>query len=66
MCDSWLSKNCPQCGKRNFVCQGDLNDPTGYDPQGITCWNCKHSFDFDGEEMDPDDCDEGTHFEEVK
>ena len=58
---TWHELVCPNCEAHNFVDAGDLNDMTGFDPEGCKCWNCSHCFDFEGEPADPDMCDEGEN-----
>ena len=44
--DSWDCSRCPECGRDNYICMGDLNDCTsslGQEPACI-CWNCEHKF----------------------
>lgn len=52
---------CPKCKEFNFLDVGDVNDLTGFDPDGCICWNCKYSFDFEGDHVDPEEasCDDG-------
>lgn len=44
---TWYEVSCPECKKSNFVCAGDVSDPTGYDPVGVRCCNCKHCWLLD-------------------
>ena len=50
---------CPKCDEYNYLDLGDLEDMTVPDVAGCKCWNCQHAFDFEGDEIDPDDCDLG-------
>lgn len=41
MSESWYRDICPFCGKENYWCNGDENDLTQMDVEGVKCWNCK-------------------------
>lgn len=38
--ENWIADNCPMCGEKNYVCQGDIEDVTGIDIDGIKCYKC--------------------------
>lgn len=38
---------CPECLTVNYVNNGDPQDCTGRDLDGIQCWNCKRIWLFD-------------------
>ena len=60
---TWAELRCPKCSYSNFLCQGDMDDQSGYDPEGCCCWNCQTVFDFDGKIMQDDEAaDNGIHF----
>lgn len=50
--ESWMRLLCPHCQVSNWVCQGDVTDCTGYDPEVIRCWKCGQCFLVDSEGMD--------------
>ncbi len=73
MVEQWFSDYCEKCKSRNFINNGDLSDITGFDVQGIRCWNCGHCWRLDHlyeefAEAEDDDpyYEDGVHFEEVK
>jgi hypothetical protein len=55
--DQWVRWMCPNedCGKLNWVCEGNIRDLSGNDTEAAICWNCKIKF-WVAEEMrdDPD------------
>lgn len=58
--ETWLKAFCPGCGKPNWLCLGNLEDPTGFPaPDGLTCHSCLRSFDLDGLEQEPEACNFG-------
>lgn len=52
---TWYEFRCPECNQKNFVCAGDTNDATGFDPEAVKCVKCGHCFDFEGEPVDEDE-----------
>lgn len=38
--ETWYRDNCPKCKSPNWVDDGDTNDQTVPDIDGIECWNC--------------------------
>ncbi len=53
---TWQQVGCPKCGKSNFLDAGDMNDPTGYDPDTCKCWNCGYCFDMEGDPAEDEEC----------
>jgi hypothetical protein len=54
MSESWYKEYCPYCDTRNWICNGDEQDLSGMDVEGIKCRNCDKIFmlgDFDVEEF---------------
>lgn len=51
---TWTEFICPACKKKNFVCDGDINDCSGQDVEAFECWNCNGCFDHEGEPVDPE------------
>lgn len=80
MLEQWFSDHCAKCKSRNFINNGDPNDQTVMDVEGIRCWNCGHCWRLDPdnddasvvlylseyEEADDPYYENGVHFEEVK
>lgn len=63
MIEQWLSDNCPKCGEKNFVNNGDPDDMTICDIDGIKCWNCRHEWLMEPI-IDPDLRIENAHIED--
>lgn len=38
--ESWAKFYCPACEKANWVCYGDLEDCTVFDPEALECHSC--------------------------
>lgn len=65
--ETWYSSHCPVCKMQNFVCDGDTSDMTGFDIEGIRCWNCKSCWRLGEDEIDEEfmaDDDGETGFED--
>ena len=45
-----IDEQCPACGKTCWANNGDIDDLTGRDIDGIKCWNCGHQWLLDGAE----------------
>lgn len=47
----WIKDYCPECHRVNWVYWGkfDERDDTECVCEGITCWNCGHSWVFDSD-----------------
>jgi transcription elongation factor Elf1 len=60
----WYESNCPECGKQNWVCDGDPSDLSGMDIEGLKCWNCGAVYDIGTGELLADDnfSDEGQQY----
>lgn len=54
MMNSWIEAICPECGRTNWLDNGDPADMTGFDVDGFVCWNCGKSFTMEEEESDED------------
>lgn len=50
MNDMWYSTDCPECKSLNWVNNGNVEDQTVSDVEGLICWNCKHKWWFLEEE----------------
>ncbi|RTK97753.1 MAG: hypothetical protein EKK64_00630 [Neisseriaceae bacterium] len=50
MNDMWYSIDCPKCKFVNWVNNGNLEDQTVSDVEGLTCWHCDHKWWFLEEE----------------
>ncbi len=46
----WIEEDCPKCDKVCMVNNGDPNDLTDSDIDGIECWSCGHRWLLDGAE----------------
>ncbi len=58
--ETWLRIFCPHCDKPNWVCEGNVEDLTGMDPDGFTCWKCHNAVPLhDDYPFDPDEVDTG-------
>lgn len=44
MVDMWIRDFCPKCKASNFVDNGDMDDITAMDVEGIICHNCGHKW----------------------
>lgn len=44
MSELWIDEKCPKCEFINWANCGDIDDITGYDVEGIICWNCKNKW----------------------
>ena len=44
--------NCPACGIRCWVNNGDITDQTITDVEAVRCWNCHHEFMVTLDDMD--------------
>ena len=42
--EAWYKIWCPYCGKANWVCNGNEQDITGIDIDGIKCFSCLKEF----------------------
>lgn len=51
MSESWYRDVCPFCKKVNFWCNGDENDLTVIDAEGIKCWSCKKTWSIEDEKL---------------
>ena len=66
---TWYESYCPKCQAENFVDGGEVNDPSGPDPEGIKCWKCGYCFilgDEDEQEFEESSCDDGKHLIDAK
>lgn len=66
--ETWNKYWCPHCDRANWLYLGDLNDFSGFSPEGFQCWKCKVQVPLtdyppqpgeDGEEEE----EESYHFE---
>ena len=46
MTNTWYESNCPDCDKKNWVCDGDTSDLSEMDIEAVKCWNCGAVFDL--------------------
>ena len=46
--------DCPECGIRCWVNNGDITDQTVSDVEAVRCWNCHHEFMVDPYNSDPE------------
>jgi DNA-directed RNA polymerase subunit RPC12/RpoP len=55
--NTWYEVRCPYCDTKNWLYDGDTNDLSKMDIDGMVCWNCKKkSLIVDEEDAsDPDD-----------
>lgn len=54
----YFVETCPKCKSHNWMYNGDPNDLTYPDIEGIECWNCHHKWIPDElEEIDDDEED---------
>ena len=66
----WYEDYCPKCQKSNWIDNGDPQDMTVEDVEGIRCWNCGHCWllgeecDLDEEECDEAEQDKDGHYYE--
>lgn len=54
MAESWYKEHCPKCETHNWICNGNEQDLSGIDVEGIKCRKCNKIFmlgDFDVEEF---------------
>jgi len=54
MPESWYKEYCPYCETHNWICNGDENDLSGVDVEGIKCRECGKIFmlgEFDVDEF---------------
>ncbi len=42
--ESWYVIECPYCAKSNAVCNGNEEDLSGVDVEGVRCYSCKEVF----------------------
>ena len=51
--DTIYKTSCPQCHATNYVNNGDENDMTAQDINGVRCHSCKHEYllDSDADEV---------------
>lgn len=61
----WYRVSCNKCGRSNWVCDGDPNDCTGADVEGIECWHCHHKWSLNEEFEDPHEYDEDEEPPEI-
>ena len=69
----WHEDYCPKCAKSNWIDNGNPQDMTVGDIEGIRCWNCGHCWllgeEFEYEQEEEDDnhyYEDGRDFKEVK
>jgi len=55
MSESWYRDICPFCGKVNWWSNGDENDLTQMDTEGIKCWSCKKVWSTEDNKLVPED-----------
>lgn len=46
------SINCPACGIKCWVNNGDITDLTVSDVEAAQCWHCHHEFIIDSDNVD--------------
>ena len=46
---TWYGDKCPVCEAQNWICNGDENDPSGYDVMSFKCWQCGEIAEIDQE-----------------
>lgn len=68
--EMYIVSNCPKCRKANWLYNGDPDDCTHFEPEGLKCWNCKACWIINEDNIIDEDDDpyyeDGKHFEEVK
>ncbi len=61
--ESWHKVTCPDCDETNWVCIGDISDPTEPDCDGFRCWSCGEPTSFEDlsflQDTDDDDNERG-------
>lgn len=40
----WIKTSCPQCKTVNWICDGDIEDLTVSDIEGIECYKCSYKW----------------------
>lgn len=50
MAETIIKEWCPKCDTVNFVNNGDMEDISGIDIDGIECYSCGHEWLFPGQE----------------
>lgn len=53
---TWHEIDCPRCGARDFVNNGDESDQTVSDVEAVLCWGCGYLFDWEGNPATGDPC----------
>ena len=48
--ETWYHTWCPYCDASNFHCNGDENDLSAVDVDGIRCRKCKKIYSLSGDE----------------
>lgn len=48
----WVWENCSECGTMNYLCLGDMEDVSAFEPDGFECRWCSYRWLF--EDTDPD------------
>lgn len=61
MIEQWFHGWCPTCKTENWICNGDPNDVTVSDIDGIKCWNCAREFLLSEDDLYSHDDEEFAH-----
>lgn len=52
----YFTIKCPECNVRNWIYDGDTDDSTYFRGEGVRCWQCKHCWIVDEDNiLDMDD-----------